>query len=437
MHQLHRREVLRGAAGVALSLPWLEAMAVEPTKNHPAEAPPKRVGFVHIPNGMYMSHFQPTTPGKGYAMPYSLQALEPFRAKMNYYSGLDDPNTSGHNYTGFLSGTDVTATPGYTFRNTASIDQVIANSPVGLATRFPSIYVAGSDSKISWTADSVPLPPLHKPQDLYTMLFVEEDRQTLDARIRQLKNDKRLLDSVLEESNALQSRLGAADRRKIDEYLTAVRGVEKDLARLESWMHLPKPKAKMPQTTETGPFGTRRLMLSVIALALQADLTRAFAFSAYDDQVPGHNSHHGGSHCGNEEYADLKAMPANHRDFVEFNKDEATIFADFVAQLADMPEGDGTVLDNSCMVYGSAHRMEGHHHRSVPLLSVGSLGGKLRTGSHIELSHFPYNGEMQRNLSTNYRGRPIGDFHLTLLRQIGLEVERHGTGTRMIDEMCA
>ena len=437
MHRLTRRDVLRGASGIALSLPWLEAMAVEATKNHPAEAPPKRIGFVHVPNGMYMSHFQPTTAGKDYAMPYSLQALEPFRAKLNYYSGLDDPNTSGHNYSGFLSGTDVTATPGYTFRNTASIDQVIANSPVGLATRFPSIYVASNDQKISWTADSVPLPPLRKPQDLYTMLFVEEDRKSLDARLQRLQNEKRLLDSVLEESKRLQARLGTVDRRKIDEYLTAIRGVEKDLARHELWMNRPKPQAEMPRTTEIGPFGTRRLMLSVIALALQADLTRSFVFAAYDDQVPGHNSHHGGSHCGNEECDDLKSMPANHRDFVEFNKDEATIFADFVAQLAAMPEGEGTVLDNSCLVYGSAHRMGGHHHRSVPLLTVGSLGGKLRTGSHIELSHFPYNGEMQRNLSAKYQGRPIGDFHLTLLRQLGLEVERHGLGTKMINEMCA
>ncbi|MBL8792884.1 MAG: DUF1552 domain-containing protein [Planctomycetia bacterium] len=433
---MHRRTFLRAAAGIGLSLPWLEAMADSP-KTGAAGDLPRRLGFVHVPNGMYMTHFQPAQAGKNFTLPYSLAALEPFRSRLNYYTGLDDPN-SAHNYAGFLTGTDVAATPGFNFRNTISIDQVVANSPIGQATRFPAINLATSSSmRISWSADSVSQPTLSKPQDLYEMLFVQDPRQIIDARLQHLKDEKRMLDAVLVDAKRVHQQLGAADQRKLDEYLTAVRAVEKDLQRLESWMNKPKPQAKMPQHKIGGPEGLRRLNLSLIALALQTDSTRVFTYYAHDDRLPGHNSHHGGSHCGNEEFADLKTMPANHRDFVEINKLEATIFADFIAQLATMKEGDSTVLDNSCLVYGSAHRMLGHHHRSVPLLSVGSLGGKIRTGYHHVFSPFPVNGEMNRKLSAEYRGRPIGDLHLTLLQQLGIDVKKHGMGSNDIGEICA
>ena len=439
---LSRRKFLHGAGGIALGLPWLEAMADEPRQSVMPATPPRRIGYVYVPNGIYMAMFQPAEAGPNYTMPETLKIMEPFRNQLNFYTGLDGP-LSGHSTAGYLTAVDPSKVPGFSFKNSISVDQVVANSAIGQATRYPCLNAAigVSESQLSWSAEGVPQPAEADPQRLFERLFVPDDKQATTQRIAELGRRKRLLDSVLEESRAIQRQLGTVDQKKIDEYLTSIREVEKDLERQKAWINAPKPHVVSPALTAKNTEEKQRLHLSILALAFQTDSTRTFTYLMGGEAGQGGGgyagmiNHHSGSHCGNEEF--FKDHPAIHRAFIDINQLEIKIFADFIGKLAGMKEGNGTVLDNSCIVYGSAHRMLNHWKDSLPLISVGSLGGKLKTGSHVCLSHFGIGWEWNsKERAAKYRGRTIGDFHLTLLRQLGLDVKALGWGANVISEIC-
>lgn len=430
---LHRRTVLKAAGGIALGLPWLEAMAAGPTKGG-AQTPPRRIGFIGHNNGNAMRFWQPRTPGKDYKMPYALQALEPLRGQLNVYTGLDTQHTiGGHGPDSLLTSNLGNETPGYKWRQSASIDQVIANTAYGRQARFPALNLsvngAGIYSRVAFNNEGVVLPTIGDPKDLYEQLFVSDDPKTVDTRIQRLKKDKLLLDAVLDDAKRLQQKLGTADQRKIDQYLSAIRGVEQELAREEAWMHTPKPGAAMPKAAVQNEFSRVALFYDLLALALQTDSTRVFTFWAHVETSSKWGNHHGGSHSVGGDIDNLEELPKAYRNFVEFNKEYVDHLAPFFQKLANMPEGDGSVLDHSAIFFGSMIRQDNHYGQSIPLLSCGSLGGRLKTGSHVELSPFPYGGELDSKLRANYKGRPIGTLHLTLLRQLGLEAEGFGVGT--------
>jgi hypothetical protein len=447
MQKLTRRDVLRGAGGIALSLPWLEAMAANP--KDPQGPVPKRVGYVYVPNGIYMSLFQPRQAGRDFDMPEIMQPMRPFQERMIVYTGIDNPAGQHGGAECWLTGVHPGKFPGFTFKNTVSVDQVIARSEIGKATRYPSLEVSvgaavaggsGTGAYLSWSHEGVPLGREGDPRSLYEKLFVPDNAKAVDERIARLRQEKRLLDSVLEDAKSLQRKLGVVDQRKVDEYLQSIREVEEMLAREEVWAHTAKPTAKL-ETTPSVVGGTEdkhRAHLATIALALQTDSTRVFTYftggeagrgggSSYPNMV----NHHGGSHCSNDE--PTTGLDKLQQGFVDINKLELQIFADFVAKLAAMQEGESTVLDNSCLFYGCSQRRNNHWHQSIPLITVGSLGGRLRTGQHVRLADFPIEGEFGKNKP---EGRPIGDLHLTILRQLGLDAKSHGWGTKVIDEIC-
>ena len=245
-HPLSRRAFLRGWAGTALALPLLEAMcpfrlsAVGP---QPSLKPPPRCVFIYTPNGVNCGSWFPRDSGPTFTFSPTLQPLAPLRDDVTVISGLHHPNAqNGHEVdSNWLTGVNIHGTPGYDVRNDISMDQLVAEE-VGKATRYPS-FVMSSDysGTISWGRGSISVPARNNPKAIFEQLFTSNGEDPAALR-RQIGRDINLLDTVLEDANNLNRKLGRNDKEKLDEYLTAVRDVEARLGRAVAWTDVPKPK---------------------------------------------------------------------------------------------------------------------------------------------------------------------------------------------------
>ena len=435
---ISRRTVLKGA-GVTLGLPFLEAMlpagrALAQT----AAAPKLRMGFFYLPHGaiMYNTAHGPewdkwTSSGAGADFKLSpiLSALEPYKKYVSSFGNLENKATAGSVHS-FTPATWLSATRPDTGAPRAhmatTLDQVIAKI-IGQETRLPSLEVAsetivqsaagggGSYTTLSFRDAESPLPMEQNPRKVFLQLFGEGDTPQERASISHQTGS--LLDLILEGTKDLERDLGSRDKAMLDGYLDSVREIERRVQRAEA-QDLSALKIPEAPVGELDAFPDQvKLMFDLLALAYQADLTRVASYIMVAEGtnrtynhigVP--DSFHPVSHHAN----DLERI----KKLVKIQTWHLEQFAAFVAKLAATPEGEGTLLDHSILMYGSnMSNSDRHDNYPEPNILVGGGNGKMKLGGqHLVLPE----------------RTPIANLHLTLLQKVGVERDHFGDSTGTI-----
>jgi hypothetical protein len=438
---LPRRTFLKGL-GAAVALPMLDAMT-------PAFAAPAarggqiRLAFVYVPNGVTLDQWTPAQSGRAFEFSRILKPLEPFRDRTMVLTGLaqqnanqlgDGPGDHARAAACYLTGVHPRKTAGADIQNGVSVDQIAA-AHLGAETRFPSLELGCDESRtvgncdsgyscaytnsVSWRSPTSPMPPETNPRLAFERLFGGLDAGLdPETRARRRRQRRSILDLVADRTNALVSRLGPSDRRKMDEYLTSVREIERRIQVAEQDTREVTPEFEMPSGVPVsfGEYAT--LMYDIQAVAFQADLTRVAtlmigregSLRTYPEiGVP--DPHHPLTHHRNN--------PEWIEKITKVNTFHVDLFAAFVAKLHAMPDGDGTVLDHSILVYGSGiSDGDKHTHEDLPILLIGG-GGGVQGGRHVIYES----------------GTPMTNLYLTVLDRIGVRQDTIGDSTGRIEHL--
>ena len=435
--QIHRRTFLRGM-GTVIALPVLDAMlpsvlAQSASVGGASGAFPKRMAHVYLPNGMNVAKWAPIGEGADYQLSETLSPLAAHKADFNVISGIVHQKAKANgDGGGGHARASATYLTGCQAKKSASdihigisVDQVAANA-IGDNTRFPSLELscdrgqeAGScDSgyscayqfNISWRSETQPMNPEIEPKLAFDRLFGGgSSDESREARLRRENENKSVLDFVLGQTKSLQRNLGTNDRQKLDEYLTAIRDVEK---RIEQNGKMPPPVPEGAMGDMEGEYTFERhvrLMFDLMTLSFQTDSTRVATFIVSHDGgnrpypfagVP--SGHHSMSHHGNN--------PEKLANLAKIDKWHVTQFAYFLEKLKSVKEGEGTLLDNSMIVYGSGLSDPNQHlNDNLPTILAGRGGGTITPGRHIKLSP-----------------TPMTNLYLSMLHRAGVKAERFG-----------
>lgn len=429
-----RRTLLKGA-GVTMALPWMESLPVWGASNSNDVSPdqfPKRLGVLFMACGINGEHWWAKGAGSEMELGKTLAPMEPFKEKMNVISGLFNQNATGvgihPGQTGnILSGASLQK--GAELRGGISVDQVLANQ-IGQETAQPSLVLGceqpitgyhetnfsmAYSSHISWQNATSPVP-----MEVYPSLAFDSLMEN-----RGQKRNKSVLDRVKEQAASLSRQVSFDDRAKLDEYLTSVREVEKRIERVRGDQHKALERSRergqplvMLERPDNGlPEDIRehmKLMCDIIAMAFQTDKTRIATLLLCRD-ISGlfypfldvRKAHHSGSHDDRSD------------DWEKVSRYYCSQIAYLTERLAAMPEGEGTVLDNSCLLFLN-NMWSGSKHDStkIPLFTVGGLGGTLQTGRVLD---YLDRGDENRKLCSLYLG---------LMHRMGVLDEKFGDAER-------
>ena len=427
-----RRAVLRNA-GVTLALPLLEGLA--PRQALRGDAPsPMRLCYVYAPNGKHMDDWTPATVGPVAALPPTLRSLQPVWNRVTVLSGLclkpadsgaDGPGDHARAMATFLTGVRPYKTAGADVRAGVSVDQVAAGL-IGRSTPLPSLevgceggkagtcdngYSCAYQTNLSWRSPTSPMPKEVDPRAVFERLFgkrVGPDTDT--ARACRDRDRRSILDFVAEDTRALLGSLGRADRGKLDEYLTAVREVERRIQVVQPTVTVGRDQLPRPTGVPEHFADHAGLLLDLVALAFQADLTRVATVVLGNDgsnrpyrEVGVSDGHHDVSHHGGD--------PAKQDKVRAVNRLQVGQYARLLAKLAATADGTATLLDRCLVVYGSGIRDgDRHDHDDLPVLVAG---GRLAGGRHIRAT----------------TGTPLCNLHLEVLAQAGVSLLRFGDST--------
>jgi hypothetical protein len=440
--RIPRRTFLRGL-GTAVALPVLDIMLPGKACAAPKGGFPKRIAWVYVPNGANMTDWTPKIAGEDFALPMILEPLAKHRRDLTIISGLacDPANAHGdgggdhaRSSAAFLTGCHPRKTAGADIKLGISVDQIAA-SQIGGETRLPSLELscdggqrAGScDSgyscayqfNLSWRSETQPMNPEVDPRAAFERLFGDSDQAgaSLEAAMRRKLYRKSVLDFILEDARSLERQLGAADRRKLDEYLTSVREIEQRIERAEKFGAAKPPAGVQPPEMFEHFDGHVRLMYDLLALAFQTDSTRISTFTVAHDGsnrpypwIGIREGHHDLSHHRNDEEKKAK--------IAKINRFHATQFAAFLDKLKSVPEGNGTLLDHCTILYGSAiSDGDKHLHENLPILVAGKGGGHVATGRHVRVDD----------------KTPITNLYRSMLDNLGVPTEKIGDSTGTLD----
>lgn len=427
---LPRRTVLRGL-GSALALPLLDSMI--PASRLRAQAvsrPVRRFQAFYVPNGMAMQYWSPKTEGRGYTLTPILEPLAAYRDQMLVLSGIK----ANWNYIhagasgSFLTGTTRGGRNEIEIVADVSMDQLLARrfarqtqvASLELAMDVPANAGACTGNlscvythTLSWKSPTEPLPMEWNPRAVFEKLFGDSGTTGLAAREARLRQHKSILDSVNEKLASLKSELGPRDRTKIDEYTEAIRDVERRIQKAEEQSAVELPALEQPQGAPPVFEDHLALMLDLQLLAFQSDLTRVISFMLGKEQsarpypqigVP--EAHHPLSHHND--------VPELISQMSKINRYHTQLFAKYLAKLRATPDGDGSLLDHSTILYGSGiSNSTRHSGDNLPLLLVGGGSGSLNGGRHIKYSGAP----------------PMANLLLTLMDKLGVPIDRIGGST--------
>jgi hypothetical protein len=442
--EISRRSVLRGV-GAALGLPWLEAMSPRGGRALASEtAGPVRLAALYMPNGVHPDLWTPEGEGRDFQLSPTLEPLGDLRGNVAVLTNLWNQaarGSEGHyiKISGFLTSTTVTKTLGVDIScNGVSMDQLAAQKTAG-RTPLPSLELAiapvstGVDknvgytrvygSHIAWSSPTSPLAREINPRLVFERLFRAGNPQADSVR-----EDKLLLDRVLEDARELRERLGSADRRRIDEYLSVVRSLEDRLERTSGaarsdWKaRAPIDRAAQPEGIPGNHLEHVRLMLDMIALAFSTDTTRIATF-VFGNEVSNQSftfldGVRGGHHDLSHHQRDAEKL----RQYQRVNRWHVEQYAYLLGKLRDLKEGERSILDNSMVLFGSGLRDgDKHDPHNLPILLGGRGGGRIAVGQH-------------RIYATD---TPLANLYVAMLDAFGTPVERFADSTGPLQGILA
>lgn len=421
---------MRGA-GAALALPLLDAMF--PAFGRRARAavkPAHRFQTFYVPNGMAMEYWSPKGEGAGFELSPILEPLEPYRDQMLVLSGIK----ANWNYIhagasgSFLTGATRGGRNEVEIIADVSMDQILArhfakqtqvaslelsmDGPANAGACTGNLSCAYTHT-LSWRTPTQPLPMEWNPRAVFEKLFGDSGSTEPEAREARLRQHKSILDSVTEKLAELKKELGPPDQVKIDEYAEAIRDVERRIQKAEEQRDVELPAMEQPQGAPPVFEDHLELMLDLQLLAFQSDLTRVITFMLGKEQsarpypqigVP--EAHHPLSHHNN--------IPELIAQMSKINRYHTELFSRYLAKLRAAPDGDGSLLDHTTILYGSGiSNSTSHAAENLPLLVVGGGAGSLKGGRHLA-----YSGEP-----------PMANLLVTLMDKLGVPVERLGGST--------
>jgi hypothetical protein len=427
---IDRRTVLRGA-GVALGLPWLEAMASTSTPK-----PPVRMAMLYMPNGVNPHAWTPEGKGKDFQLSPTLSPLADLKDKIVVLRNLWNEGSKGGDghyvkEAAWLTCSTIKKTPGADIANGISVDQLAAQK-IGMQTPLPSLelgvtpvaigvdavvgYTRIYGSHIAWSSPTTPLARELNPRAVYERLY----RASTGIGAETAQMDKLLLDRVQGEAKRLRTQLGAADRHRMDEYLSVMRSLEQRMERSggadrKQWKARVALDAKAAPTERPADHAEHvKLMLDMIAVAFQSDTTRVATFMF-------------GNAVSNVSFRWLEGVSAGHHDVSHHGKDADKLrqyqlinqwhvaqYAYLLRKLKGMTEGDSNVLENSMVLFGSAlHDGDRHAPHNLPMVLGGGGGGRIIGGQHLEYAE----------------DSPLANLYVSMLDAFGAPVERFADST--------
>lgn len=438
--RISRRTVLRGM-GTAMALPLLDAMIPAVARaGKQTNGAPNRMAFVYVPNGMHMPLWTPQATGADFELPYIMEPLAKVKDQMLVFSGLaqhharangDGAGDHARALASFLTGEQARKTHGADIRVGVSVDQVAA-AKVGQQTKFASLelgcdrgsqagncdsgYSCAYSTNISWRSETTPQAKEIDPKLAFERLFASG---TADARSQRQKHRQSVLDFVLEDARDLKAKLGYKDQRKLDEYLNSVRELERRIAVTADEPEPAPPDYPKPEGIPKDYAKHIRLMYDLLALAFQGDLTRVATFVVANEgsnrsysfiDVP--EGHHDLSHHGGDE--------EKQRKISEINRFHVTHLAYFLEKIQGIAEAEGSLLDNSMILYGSGiGDGNRHNHDNLPILLAGRGGGTIDSGRHIRYE----------------KETPLNNLYLSMLDRIDSPVETLGDSNGRLDTL--
>lgn len=440
--KISRRTALRGL-GTVVALPLLEGMMPLTALAQTPKAVPKRMAFLFVPNGVNMAHWRPEALGEGFDLPSILEPLAGVKDKMTVLTGLaqhgafalgDGPGDHARSAAAWLTGVHPKKTSGADIQVGISVDQLAAQK-VGGNTKFASLelgcergamvgdcdsgYSCAYSSGIAWRSPTTPVAKEINPRLVFERLFGGGDpSEAEEGRRRRERYRQSVLDFVLEEAGRLKQQLGQRDVLKMDEYFESVREIERRIQRVEAESGIPSG-ASRPKGVPRDYGEHIRLMGDMMVLAFQADLTRISTFMFANE----------GS---NRSYASI-GVPEGHHDISHHGKDPAKLekkrqidrfhveqLAYVLERLDKVQEPNGTLLDNTMLVYGGGiSDGDRHNHDDLPILLFGKGGGTLRPGRHVAYE----------------KATPMNNLFLSLLDRMGVPGETLGDATGKLDQL--
>ena len=441
---LPRRTFLRGV-GTTLALPFLDAMA--PAFAAPrfgAAKPAVRLGFLYVPNGIISAGWMPKGEGSGFEFNTTTKALEPFRENTLMLSGL--AQMQGRSYgdgagdharagASWLTGVHPKKTEGADLRAGISADQVAARA-FGKDTQFASLELGveapslagGCDSgyscaytnTISWRSPTSPNPIEVNPRALFERLFGDGDSSDVKSRLAQMQEDSSILDFVKGGVDRLETKLGSGDRRKLTEYLDAIRDIERRIQKAEEQSaSLQMPAMDRPASAPEEFAAHAQLMMDLMVIAYQSDLTRVITLMLAREgsnrsyrEIGVDDGHHNCTHHQND--------PEKIAKTAKINTHHVEQLAYLVNRMKNTADGDGTLLDHSLLLYGSSLSDGNKHtHVDLPVALVGGGGGAVKGGRHIR----------------HAENTPLNNLLLSMLDKSGVRTDRLGDSTGEIQHL--
>ena len=436
---LPRRTFLRGV-GATLALPLLDSMIPARTLLAQTAAKPlPRLGFVYVPHGAIYDKWTPATTGAGFEFTPILKPLEPFRDYVNVVSGLGHKaadTTAVHSLspTTWLSGVRPKATQGVDAFAGVTADQIAAQA-IGQDNPLPSMELATEDhsgligscdrdygciymNTLSWRTPETPLPMEINPRKVFERMFGQGGSPS--ERLARIQEDRSILDAITKEASALQLQLGPSDRQTMNQYLENVREIERRIQRAEKSqgdadLQLPARPAGVPFDFEEHV----ALMYELMALSYQANITRVITFMVSREvsnrtytQVGVTDGHHAISHHQNRAEKMAKNVLIQ-----TFNVNQ---FKGFLDKLKSMPDGDGSMLDHTLLLYGSnMSNSNAHDHFPLPNLVVGGAAGRMKGGRHLKYEDHT----------------PMTNLLVTMLDKVGVKQESLGDSTGTLENL--
>ncbi len=443
---LCRRTFLRGV-GASLALPLLDSMVPAfAAPGEPAGKATERLFIGYVPNGIIMDKWTPTAEGDEFELPVSLEPLAAFKNRLLVLSGLASKPAmplpgegSGDHVRAaatFLTGVHPKKTEGPDIRGGVSMDQIAAGE-LGKDTQFTSLELAldpneligaceagwscAYSNTLSWRNPTTPLPMENQPRAVFERLFGDADDTTPEARLARIREDRSILDSLIDEVGRFRHTLPATDRTKVTQYLDAIRDIEGRIQKAEAQSNRELPAMERPTGGIPDTFAEHaRLMFDLQLIAFQADLTRVITFMMSREVSPRTypelgipDPHHGLSHHQNN--------PAQMEKLARLNRHHIEQLAYFMDRLASTPDGHGSLLDHLTLMYGCGISDGNQHlHTNLPILLAGGSAGRLKGGRHLR---YP-------------EETPLTNLQLTLLDLLGLPTENLGDSTGTLNRLA-